>query len=399
MVGKDPNKKNRKFNINRKLLGKIFSALEGIDIQQSNLVSKINNRNPESTMPSPSRDGRENQINFEEGLDRVYGTKPASNQEDYPEGLNPFASGLQKIKLSARESKGLSRLKSAIVTAKNPSELNKVVDEAIAAGMRMNGCDEGGRSFAEYVILGMHFHKFKKGDQKKIMSKLILRGAEFHDNLLQNKLLGEIYKELQPEVQPQIDKRLKELRKVGESAVQRGAVIDVEMDNKTFFMEFSEDSKIEVAKVLEGTRNLGLDKWLGSNIIKMGGSEVEVKSEKGGKRDYTDVSDNSAVEIAFPTSIGSLRVVVYHSAENDHQVQVRVADIEMWAELQKRGEVIGKGCLFGGMTVKEAVEKGSFPRDGKWSKEKVTEEIKAVSETLSWVDRTCGGSQEAFRKR
>ncbi|WP_406720016.1 hypothetical protein [Wolbachia endosymbiont (group A) of Volucella inflata] len=401
MVRKDPNKKNRKFNINRKLLGKIFSALEGIDIQPSNFVSKINNQNPGGTMPSPSRDGRENQINFEEGLDRIYGTKPASNQEDYPENLNPFTSGLQKIKLSARESKELSRLKSAIVTAKNPSELNKVVDETIAAGMRMNGCDEGGRSFAEYVILGMHFHKFKKGDQKKIMSKLILRGAEFHDNLLQNKLLGEIYKELQPEVQPQIDKRLEELRKVGESAVQRGAVIDVEMDNKTFFMEFSEDSKIEVAKVLEGTRDLGLDKGLGSNIIKMGNSEIEVRTEKGGERNYIDVSESSSVVLEFPTSVGKLNIILYHDVKNCYQVQVRVGNQEMWSELQKRGQIIGKCCLFGGATVKEAVERGSFTRSGMWSKEQAKEEIRAdhSSETLSWVDRTCGGSQEAFRKR
>ncbi|WP_341820116.1 hypothetical protein [Wolbachia endosymbiont (group A) of Andrena bucephala] len=137
----------------------------------------------------------------------------------------------------------------------------------------------------------------------------------------------------------------------------------------------------------------------------MGNSEVEVRSGKGGERNYTDISDNSAFEITFPTSIGGLRIEVYHNAENDHQVQVRVADTEMWSELQKGGEVIGKGCLFGGMTVKEAVEKGSFVRDGRWSKEKVTEEIKAVSNNCSsealslWVDRTCGGSKETFKQR
>lgn len=56
--------------------------------------------------------------------------------------------------------------------------------------------------------------------------------------------------------------------------------------------------------------------------------------------------------------------------------------------------------FFGGMTVTEAVEKGSFPRSGKWSKEKVKEEIKAISnnEALSWVDRVCGGSKETSRK-
>ncbi|MFP3016304.1 MAG: hypothetical protein ACEY3L_01690, partial [Wolbachia sp.] len=72
------------------------------------------------------------------------------------------------------------------------------------------------------------------------------------------------------------------------------------------------------------------------------------------ERNYTDISDNSVFEVTFPTSIGGLRVILYHKAENDHQVQVRVADTEMWSELQKRGEIIGKGCLFGGTTVKEA---------------------------------------------
>ncbi|MFP3030229.1 MAG: hypothetical protein ACEY3M_03345 [Wolbachia sp.] len=395
MVRKDPNKKNRKFNINRKLLGKIFSALEGIDIQPSNFVSKINNQNPGGTMPSPSRDGRENQINFEEGLDRIYGTKPASNQEDYPENLNPFTSGLQKIKLSARENKKLSWFKSAVVKAGSPKEMHKVVDQALSAGIRINACHEGEWSFSEYVILGTHFHKVKKGELKKIMRELMLKGAEFHDRLLQNELVGETYNELQKEVQPQLDKQLEELRKVGESAVQKGAVIDVEIDNTTSYTEFSEGSTVEPAKVIEG---LGLNRC---NIIKIGNREFEVKNEKGGERNYTDISDNSVFEVTFPTSIGGLRVILYHKAENDHQVQVRVADTEMWSELQKRGEIIGKGCLFGGTTVKEAVERGSFTRSGMWSKEQAKEEIRAdhSSETLSWVNRACGGSQEAFRKR
>ncbi|MGL9759392.1 MAG: hypothetical protein ACR5LA_11865 [Wolbachia sp.] len=285
----------------------------------------------------------------------------------------------------------MSWLKSAIVTAKNPSELNKVVDEAKAAGMRMNGCHEGGRSFAEYVILGMHFHKFKKGDQKKIIRKLMLSGAEF-DTLLKNKLVGEIYKELQPEVQPQIDKQLGEQRKIGENAVRGGNVIGVEIDNKTCITEFSEGSTVEVAKVLEGLNR--------SSIIKMGDSTIEVESEKGGKRDYIGVL--GTFEITFPTSIGGLGVVVYHDAKNYGQVQVRVADREMWHELQRRGEVVGKDCLFGGMTVEEAVKRGNFPGRGILGENKAIEEREAVSEALSsslWTDRIRGGSQETFKQR
>ncbi len=54
--------------------------------------------------------------------------------------------------------------------------------------------------------------------------------------------------------------------------------------------------------------------------------------------------------------------MVYHDTEDYHQVQVEVEDEEMWNELQEIGEIVGKGCLFGGMSVKEVVEKGSFTR-------------------------------------
>ncbi len=99
------------------------------------------------------------------------------------------------------------------------------------------------------MVLGTHFHKFDKINRKKLIRKLMLSGAEFHDTLLQNKLIGEIYNELQPEVQPQIDKQLEELEKAGESAVQEGALIDLEIDNRTFFVEFSEDSAGQIKPV------------------------------------------------------------------------------------------------------------------------------------------------------
>jgi hypothetical protein len=161
----------RKFNIDlSKLPDEILSDLEGIsctDIQQSNFVSKINKaKKPGGAMPSP----RDLVINFEKGLDRIYGTKPLGDQ------ANPFVL-LQKIKPSASENKKLSWFKSAVVKAGSPKEMHKVVDQALSAGIRINACHEGEWSFAEYVILGMHFHKFKKGDQKKIMSKLILRAC------------------------------------------------------------------------------------------------------------------------------------------------------------------------------------------------------------------------------
>ncbi len=242
------------------------------------------------------------------------------------------------------------------------------------------------------MILGTHFHKFDKADRKKLIRKLMLNGAEFHDTLLENKLIGEIYNELKPEVQPQIDERLEELEKAGESAVQEGELIDVEIDNTTSYIEFSGNSKVEVAKILEANRKLG------SNIVKIGNDAVEVKSEKGGVRNYTDMSDGSSVVLEFPTSIGELNIILYQDVKNCNQVQVKVADKELWAELQKRGEEIGKNCLFGGVKLKEAVERGNFTRCGIWNEKYAIKEV-SNNEVLSpWVNRIREGSKETFRE-
>ncbi len=365
--------------------GEMLNAIVGIGHanQQSTFVSKIDKAKKPGEVPFPNRDV---QINYGKGLDYIYGTKPVSDQED----KNPFASALQKIKPNTEK---LSWFKSSIVEAKNVNELHKVIDKVLASGARLNACNDGEWSFAEYVILGTHFHKFDKADRKKLIRKLMLSGAEFHDTLLQNKLIGEIYNELQPEVQPQIDKQLEELEEAGENAVQEGELIDVEIDNTTSYIEFSGNSKVEVAKILEANRKLG------SNILKIGNDAVEVKSEKGGIRNYTDISDGSSIMLEFPTSIGKLNIILYHDVKKYDQVQVRVENKEMWAELQQRGEEFGKNCLFAGVKLKEAVEKGSFMRCGIWNSKQLMKEVDSPGEKLSsWVDKVREKSKETCRK-
>ncbi|WP_264687094.1 hypothetical protein [Wolbachia endosymbiont (group B) of Rhopobota naevana] len=369
-------------DLDRLSKGEVLNAIVGIG-RTNTFVSKINKAKKFGEVPFPNRDV---QINYGKGLDYIYCTKPLNDQAEY---LNPFTSALKKIKPSAGESETLSWFKSEVVEAKNVNELHKVIDKVLASGGRLNACNDGEWSFAEYVVLGTHFHKLEKSDRKKIMRKLMLSGAEFHDTLLENKLIGEIYNELQPEVQPQIDKQLEELEKAGESAVQEGELIDIEIDNKMLFMEFSEDSKVEVAKIL---------RELGSNILKMGNNAVEIRREEGGVRNYVDVSDGSSVVLEIPTSAGKLNIILYHDVKKYDQVQVRVENKEMWAELQQRGEEIGKNCLFAGVKLKEAVEKGSFMRCGIWNSKQLMKEVDSPSEKLSsWVDKVRENSKETFR--
>ncbi len=102
--------------------------------------------------------------------------------------------------------------------------------------------------------------------------------------------------------------------------------------------------------------------------------------------------------LQFPTSIGKLNVILYHDVKKYDQVQVRVENKEMWAELQKRGEEIGKNCLFGGVKLKEVVERGNFTRCGIWNEKYAIKEISNDEVLSPWVNRIREGSKETFRK-
>lgn len=159
-------------DLDRLSKGEVLNVIVGIGRtkEQSTFVSKINKL---EEVPFPSRNVRGNKINYGKGLDYIYSTKPVSDQADYPEGLNPFASYLQKIKPSAGKSEKFNCFKSAVVEAKNVNELNKVIDQVLAAGARLNAYNDGEWSSAEYVVLGAHFHRLEKSDRKNIMRKLI----------------------------------------------------------------------------------------------------------------------------------------------------------------------------------------------------------------------------------
>ncbi|WCR54439.1 MAG: hypothetical protein PG981_001461 [Wolbachia endosymbiont of Ctenocephalides orientis wCori] len=308
---------------------------------------------------------------------------------DYPAELNPFRSALSQIRLSEYENLKLSEFLEKAISAKSVDELSKIIDEALDSGIRINAHNEDGFSFSHVVVLKMLYSKFTENKQKNIIKKLALNGADFDE-------LGdeiEICDKIKEEAEPQIHNRLTKLREVAETAAVVGSVKNVEIDNKTFFLEFSSNCVVDVAKAVEGARSLGLNKGdlkLGSNIIRIGDGEVELKTGENGERNYADVSDGSSFTITFSTSLGELHVRVYNDARSYDQVKIEVENKESWNELQKTEEIVGQGCLFGGMSVKAAIEKGNFVRSGRWGNSRSTEIIKCIkpqsSETI-WVDK------------
>ncbi|MFJ5423647.1 hypothetical protein [Wolbachia endosymbiont of Drosophila barbarae] len=259
----------------KKLPKGLYSAIEGIrrtgkKTQQSVFVDETDNKpkifddksrfeKPEG-VPSPS-DVSGKSINLGEGRE-VYNKKSSNRQ-------NPFIPALNKIEPSASENAELRWFKSRVVKAKSVDELNKTIDQALSTGIRINAYSEGQKSFADTVISKMPSIKCKENEKEDIICELMLNGATFSYDLLQDKGISEMHNKLYQEIRPQIDEWLKELREIGESAIENEGIIeDVEMDNQTFFMKFSENSKVNIARVLEGTKNLGLT----TGEVKLGAS-------------------------------------------------------------------------------------------------------------------------------
>lgn len=315
----------------------------------------------------------------------------------YPAALNPFQSALSKIKPSEYENRKLSEFLEKAISTKSIDELSRVVDEALESGIRINAHNEDGFSFSYVAVLKMHYSKFTENRREDIIRKLALSRADFDelDNFhkLDDKKIIEICSKVQKEVEPLVHNRLKQLREVAESSTIVGTVENVEIDNKTFFIEFSHNCKVEVAKVVEGARSLGLSNGhleLGDNIIKIGEGELEIKTGENGERNYSDISDNSSFTITFSTSLGKLNIRIYQDIKNYDQIRVEAENKELWNKLQKTGEIVGQGCLFGGMSVKTAIENESFVRSGRLGNSRSTEIIKCAksqsSETISWVN-------------
>lgn len=291
---------------------------------------------------------------------------PKATASQYPHDLNPFYSSFSK--LEEDENLKLNEFLEKVILAKNINELNKIINDALNSGIRINSPSDEGFTFTDVMIFKIFNNTFKKNEQESIIKKLALNGANFEDQ--SDKKIVEMCNKVQKAVEPKVFHKLKKLREIGETATTNGTVENVDFDNKTFFIEFSSNSKVDVAKLLNGANDLGFKKGdlkIGSNTIKIGTAEVKVKTDENGKRNYIDISNNSSFVVTFPTSLGELHVSIYRDTKNSNLVQVKVENTDLWNKLQKTGEVVGQGCLFGGISVQKAIEKGGFLRPGNWT--------------------------------
>ncbi|MDX5526940.1 MAG: ankyrin repeat domain-containing protein [Wolbachia endosymbiont of Andrena nigroaenea] len=274
----------------------------------------------------------------------------------------------------------INRFLIQVSKAESLAKLQKVVNEAIISGIRLNFAKDQENYFTDHVIKRIRQLEKSPEVASDIICALISRGGK-----LKNSSSFEVINEIESGFKGHKANMIraynnyinyaKEFFTIAENAAN-GELNDARIDNSTFYLEYSEDSTIYVAKITDGARDLGLTQGeieCGRDIIKIGKSEVEIITQ-GRIRNYTDLAEDSDIVLTFYTSQGELEVRLYPDEQNKEQIKVEIKDQGLLESLKHCKEELGRNCLLGGLSVNKAIEQGYFFRSGKLSQ---------PSETLS----------------
>lgn len=324
---------------------------------------------------------------------------------------------IKNISVTRRDLEKLHEFLSKVREAKDVIELSQIVDGALKSGIRLKFYQY---NFVDQVIAKIEQLNGVAQDPKVvsgIVCQLAAKGAVIKEEI--DEELEDLFKDHKANMEKaccEYEKHISDFRTAAAEASSNGKVNHVEIDNTVFYLEYPEDSRVEVAKAIEGARKLGLQKGdikCGGNIVKIGDSAVEVETEHG-IRNYTDISDGGNILLIFQTSVGELKVRLYNDIKSKDLVKVEVCSSsqEIFNELSSaERETIGKNCRLGDLTVYEAIKWGDFERSGKVLQslppsetikklpesakkdiKKVAESISSVStgavEKKSWADKT-----------
>ncbi|MFP3036383.1 MAG: hypothetical protein ACEY3A_05430 [Wolbachia sp.] len=232
------------------------------------------------------------------------------------------------------------------------NELRQVVKEAMVDGVGLNFAKQGSLynkkyenkyGFAYYVIRRINELKSNSKNREdieiasNIVCCLVSKGVVLY-NIYSKFVIDELeefagHKDNMKNASICYNNQAKKFMEVAKGATS-GKVKDAKMDNSILYLEYSENSRVQVAKITDGARKLGItqgEAGYGRNIIKIDKSEVEIITENG-KRNYTNLEGSSGMAIIFPTSLGELQVNLYPQ----DKIRVEVTDKKKWEDLKSK---------------------------------------------------------------
>ncbi|WP_353285215.1 hypothetical protein [Wolbachia endosymbiont (group A) of Beris morrisii] len=263
-----------------------------------------------------------------------------------------------------------------------------ITNKYLQKGIRLNSkCNDD-----EYTITSLIFKEIRDipayegvsddeniGVIRNIMNNLLLKGgrvkySSFYDDRLLYATYGfsyEIFAERE-----EIDNKLKSVAYEGIiNSSAKGKALHAEMDNGYFYAKYSQDSTVEVAKVINNPKVKDLS--FRHHIFHIGESIVRVENV-GGKRNYTDVLGGS-VEMSFTTQVGKISVHLCSSDKDSNIIEVKLdgESQEKFDKLKGRSS-LGESCLLGGKSVLQAVKDGNFERNVSIESSKTIKQLDCV---------------------
>ncbi len=296
-------------------------------------------------------------------------------KQDNYEKCDSFLSEIYQINYLAKRNEFLSK----VVKAKSMIELQEVVNEIIASGMRLNFAKDKDYYFADHVLEKIAQLEGSYGIASDIVCTLISRGAKLKrsESL---KVIDTIELKFKAHKANMISAHLEYVSNPEEffriaKAATSGQLYDGKIDNNVFYLEYSEDSIIDVARITDRTRNLELiQESYRRDIIKIGKSKMEIITENG-IRYSTDLTEGSDIVLTFYTSLGNIDLRLYPDIQDKSKIIVEVSNREEILEKFKgREEELGNDCALGGYSVYNAIEQGYFERSRKLMRPEVISE-------------------------
>ncbi|QJT95096.1 hypothetical protein HGO53_04050 [Wolbachia endosymbiont of Diaphorina citri] len=160
--------------------------------------------------------------------------------------------------------------------------------------------------------------------------------------------------------------------------------LEVEVDNKYFYIQYPQGSIIEIAKILNNEKAKDLE----VGIFQIEESIVKVEITEDGKRNYTDIL-KGGIEIFFTTKLGEISIYLRKDGnkmvvEIDEESKIRFSKLENKSSF-------GGNCLIQGKSVLEVMDKSfeNVPAES-------TQTIKNVPSTS--LMQTCSQQQETSGK-
>ncbi|WP_236717737.1 MULTISPECIES: hypothetical protein [Wolbachia] len=299
------------------------------------------------------------------------------------------------VNLTSNQKEKLNEFSDKVFQAQNMAELEEIVNDAIKSGVRLNySLSQDFFSGNEYTFTDYVMKKISELEKNpkvasNIICQLVSKGAVFGNTVDANTLTSE-FKEHKTNLKKAYRDYISNSHKFIEIAksATNSELKDVRVDNSVFYLEYSKDSKIDIIKITDGARDLGLtdgDVKCGRNIVKIGNSEVEIKTEDG-IRNYTDLTEGSDVVLTFYTSLGNVDVRLYPDIQNKSKIIVEVSNREEILEKFKGcEEELGNDCELGNYWVYDAIEQGYFERSGGLMRPEVISE--SNNKKVSWAER------------